>query len=95
MKTIEEAKDDCILNCGCLKYRESDYTAGYANGVDYGFIGGSSFKYNRNTLVFTGNIKLHPDYESIKSFAQNYNVELLSLTENTMIDIGSIIPIDW
>ena len=63
-------------------------------GVDYGFIGGSSFKYNRNTLVFTGNIKLHPDYESIKSFAQNHNVELLSLTENTMIDIGSIIPID-
>ena len=63
-------------------------------GVDYGFIGGSSFKYNRNTLVFSGNIKLHPDYESIKSFAQNHNVELLSLTENTMIDIGSIIPID-
>lgn len=61
---------------------------------DYGFIGGSSFKYNRNTLVFTGNIKLHPDYESIKSFAQNHNVELFSLTENTMIDIGSIIPID-
>lgn len=63
-------------------------------GTDYGFIGGSSFKCNRNTLVFTGNIKLHPDYESIKSFAQNHNVELLSLTENTMIDIGSIIPID-
>ena len=63
-------------------------------GTDYGFIRGSSIKYNRNTLVFTGNIKLHPDYESIKSFAQNHNVELLSLTENTMIDIGSIIPID-
>lgn len=65
------------------------------SGVDYGFIGGSSFKVNKNTLAFTGNIKLHPDYEIIKSFAQNYNVELLSLTENTMIDIGSIIPIDW
>lgn len=64
------------------------------SGTDYGFIGGSSFKYNRNTVVFTGNIELHPDYESIKSFAQNHNVELLSLTENTMIDIGSIIPID-
>ena len=62
-------------------------------GTDYGFIGGSSFKYNRNTLVFSGNIKLHPDYESIKSFVENHNVELLSLTENTMIDIGSIIPI--
>lgn len=64
------------------------------SGTDYGFIGGSSFKYNRNTLVFTGNIKLHPDYESIKSFVENHNVDLLSLTENTIIDIGSIIPID-
>ena len=63
------------------------------SGTDYGFIGGSSFKYNRNTLVFTGNIKLHPDYENIKSFAQNHNVELFSLTENAIIDIGSIIPI--
>lgn len=62
-------------------------------GVDYGFIGGSSFKVNKNTLAFTGNIKLHPDYNNIKSFAHNHNVELLSLTENTMIDIGSIIPI--
>lgn len=64
------------------------------SGTDYGFIGGSSFKYNRHTLVFTGNIKLHPDYESIKSFVENHNAELLSLTENTVIDIGSIIPID-
>lgn len=64
------------------------------SGTDYGFIGGSSFKYNRNTLVLIGNIKLHPDYESIKSFVENHNVELLSLTEKTMIDIGSIIPID-
>ena len=43
MKTIKEAKDDCILDCGCLNYRESDYTAGYANGVDYGFISGVEF----------------------------------------------------
>lgn len=43
MKTIEDAKDDCILDCGCLKYRESDYTAGYAGGVDYGFEAGVEF----------------------------------------------------
>ena len=43
MKTIEEAKDDCILDCGCLNYRESDYTAGYAGGVDYGFEAGVEF----------------------------------------------------
>jgi hypothetical protein len=43
MKTIEEAKDDCILDCGCLNYRESDYTAGYAGGIDYGFEAGVEF----------------------------------------------------
>ena len=43
MKTIEEAKDDCILDCGCLSYRESDYTAGYAGGIDYGFEAGVEF----------------------------------------------------
>lgn len=63
-------------------------------GTDYGFIGGSSFKVNKNTLAFTGNIKLHPDYNSIKSFAKNHNVDLLSITENIMFDIGSIIPIE-
>jgi len=42
MKTIEEAKDDCI-NYGCLKYRESDCTAVYANGIDYGFEAGVEF----------------------------------------------------
>ena len=43
MKKIEEAKDDCILDCGCLSYRESDYTAGYAGGIDYGFEAGVEF----------------------------------------------------
>ena len=42
MKTIEEAKDDCI-NYGCLKYRESYCTAVYANGIDYGFEAGVAF----------------------------------------------------
>lgn len=42
MKTIEEAKDDCI-NYGCLKYRESYCTAVYANGIDYGFEAGVEF----------------------------------------------------
>ena len=43
METIEEAKNDCILDCGCLNYRESDYTAGYAGGIDYGFEAGVEF----------------------------------------------------
>ena len=36
--------------------------------ADYGFIGGCSFKIDKNILAFTGNIKLHSDYERIKDF---------------------------
>lgn len=70
-------------------------SSGYIDlpGTDYGFIGGASFKYNKNTLMFTGNIKLHPDYEKIKSFALNHSVNIESLTNDRLFDIGSIIPI--
>jgi hypothetical protein len=62
-------------------------------GTDYGFIGGCSFKINKSTLAFTGNIKIHPDYENIKSFCLNHNVSLYSLTNEKLQDIGSVIPI--
>ncbi|MBQ9673051.1 MAG: hypothetical protein IJV39_00305 [Ruminococcus sp.] len=62
-------------------------------GTNYGFIGGCSFKLNKSTLAFTGNIKLHPNFEKIKSFCRNHNVYLQSLTNENLLDIGSIIPI--
>lgn len=68
---------------------------GYINlpGTKYGFIGGCSFKYNKNILMFTGNIKCHPDYKIIKAFCRNHNVYAESLVNNNLIDIGSIIPV--
>lgn len=70
-------------------------TPGYIDlpETDYGFIGGASFKYNKDTLIFTGNIKHHPNYDEIKSFALNHNVYIESLTNRKLLDIGSIIPI--
>lgn len=62
-------------------------------GMNYGFIGGCSFKISEKVLVFCGNIKKHSDYENIKAFSKNYNVELLSLSNNNLKDIGSVIPI--
>ncbi len=73
-----------------LKIRE-----GFINlpGYSHGFIGGCSGLIDKNTLAFTGDIKKHPDYFEIKSFTQNYNIELLSLTNKTLNDIGGIIPL--
>ncbi len=63
-------------------------------GTDYGFIGGCCGKISDKDIVFTGNIKLHPDYENIKSFCSNYNVTLHSLSSKPLTDIGGIIPIN-
>ena len=61
---------------------------------NYGFIGGCCGKISQDTLAFSGNIKLHPDYRNIKDFCKNYNTDLLSLSNEPIIDIGGIIPIN-
>lgn len=63
------------------------------NGYDYGFIGGSCFKIDKNTLVFTGNARLHNDYNNIKAFCRNYGVDILSLSNKPIADIGGAVII--
>lgn len=63
------------------------------DGYQYGFIGGTCGLISRNELVFSGNIKLHPDYENIKSFCRNYDVSIISLSSQPLYDIGGILPI--
>lgn len=58
-----------------------------------GFIGGACFLLESGTLAFTGDIKAHPDYIKIKSFCLNYGVSLLSLTSDTLCDVGGIVPL--
>lgn len=99
----------CIITeCAIITSDTSIYNAARINGFDvlkiregfislpgynHGFIGGCSGLIDKNILAFTGNIKEHPDYFEIKAFAQNYNINLLSLTNNTLNDIGGIIPL--
>ena len=59
-------------------------------GYDCGFIGGCSGLIDKNKLAFTGNIKLHPDYENIKSFCNNRGVEIISLSDKKLYDYGSL-----
>ncbi len=62
-------------------------------GCNYGFIGGCSGKISKNELAFCGDIKKHSNYNDIKAFTRNYNVDLVSLSNGELTDIGSLIPI--
>lgn len=70
-------------------------TPGYIelDAKNYGFIGGCTFKINKNTLAVNGTLKLHPDYNIIINFLRKYNIQLLELSEFKAFDIGSVIPL--
>lgn len=63
------------------------------SGYDYGFIGGTCGFIDKDILAFSGNIKIHKDYDNIKNFAQNYGINIISLSRNLLYDIGGILPI--
>jgi hypothetical protein len=70
------------------------------DGVDYGFIGGACGLISPSVLAFCGNAEKHRDYKSIKAFASERSVDVVSLCGGELIDIGSMIPMkqevmDW
>jgi len=62
-------------------------------GCNYGFIGGTCGFINQNTIVFTGNIKAHPSYNIMKNFFSERDIQIVSLTNGELIDIGGIIAL--
>ena len=62
-------------------------------GFDYGFFGGCCGKISDKKIVFFGDIKSHSCYDNIKSFTDNYKIDLISLGNGVLTDIGSLIPI--
>lgn len=62
-------------------------------GYSYGFIGGCCGLISKDTLAFSGNIAMHPDYNNIRSFAGNHGVEIISLSDSILCDVGGIIPL--
>ena len=61
--------------------------------LNYGFIGGCSFLLSHNELAFLGNIKKHPDYDKILNFVKSKNKKLISLSNDKLIDLGSVIQL--
>ena len=63
------------------------------NGYDHGFIGGCAGKVSKTLLVFTGRIESHPEYAAIKNFCGNRGVDIYSLGNNFLYDLGGVLPI--
>ena len=63
------------------------------SGYDYGFFGGCGGLIENNLLAFNGNIENHPDYDKISSFCKKHGVETVSLSDEGLYDIGTIIRI--
>lgn len=81
----------CIKNgIDVLKISSGDIEI---EGYSYGFIGGTCGKLSQDILAFCGKIEAHRDYSNIKSFALNYGVSLLSLSGETLFDVGGILPV--
>ena len=55
-----------------------------------GFIGGATGLLSDSLLAFNGDIKCHPDSENIISFCRNVGVDVISLSDGQLEDIGSI-----
>lgn len=59
-------------------------------GYSYGFIGGATGLCD-NVLYFCGDLKKHPDCEAIIEFAHKHNTECVSLSDEKLYDVGSLI----
>ena len=63
------------------------------NGYNEGFIGGATGLVEKDLLAVNGNIKLHKSCDEIIAFCKNYGVKVISLSDEPITDIGSIIRI--
>ncbi len=63
------------------------------DGLNYGFIGGTSGLLSRNILSFTGSLEKIKDNYKIYDFLSSKGIEVKILSTKQIFDIGSIIPL--
>lgn len=62
-------------------------------GMNYGFIGGSTGLISNDVLAVNGELKTHPDGESIRDFCKSHGVNVYELKKGLIKDIGSIMAV--
>lgn len=60
-------------------------------GQNYGFIGGATGNISKDEIVFSGQIKTHPEKEKIEKFIELKNKKIAYLSKDNIIDIGTVI----
>ena len=60
---------------------------------DYGFIGGCTGLAGKNKILFNGRVESHSDCNLIIDFLNQYNMNIIELTDERLTDIGSILPL--
>ena len=78
---IKNGVDVLLVNDDKIKLKE----------FEHGFIGGATGLINENILAVNGDIELHTNYKEIIEFCKKHGVEVISLNNNEIIDIGSIL----
>ncbi|WP_461613183.1 DUF6873 family GME fold protein [Clostridium sp. Marseille-QA1073] len=63
-------------------------------GLNYGFIGGSCGLLDENHLVFYGNLESYKYGNEVLTFLDKYNITPIYLSDNNLIDRGSIFFLD-
>lgn len=63
------------------------------DGYEYGFIGGASAVLNKELLLFFGDISKHPQYNLIKEFCVNNNINIDYIEDMQLTDIGGIVEL--
>lgn len=59
-------------------------------GQNYGFIGGCMGCLSEDMVLFSGAIDKHPDFEDIDKFLKNHGKEYICLSDDELVDIGTI-----
>lgn len=79
-----------------LKYNALLVEAGFIKleGQKYGFIGGASGNYSDDIIFVSGKFKFHPDRNKIEEFIWNRGKEILYLSLNEIVDLGTIITLN-
>ncbi|WP_042683304.1 DUF6873 family GME fold protein [Anaerosalibacter massiliensis] len=62
-------------------------------GFNYGFIGGCFGNLSNKDIFISGKLSKHPDEERIYSFFKKYKKNLIFLSDEKIIDIGTIISL--
>ena len=62
-------------------------------GLDYGFIGGSSGLIDKDKWAVAGKLESLESYSKIMEFVRNKGKKIITLSDQQVVDIGSLIPV--